>query len=215
MFDLQTLLVRHNLDVMHVEKNICDSIINTLLDVKGKSKDGINSRKDLEAMNIRHDLHPESRGNKFYLPTAPHTLSRAERQIFCKRLANLRLPEGYGSNIGNCISVEEYKIVGLKSHDCHILMQQLLPVALRRLLPKGPRNSILKLCSFFNEICQGVVDRNEIEQLEEDVAETLCMLERYFPPSFFDIMVHLTIHIGREVRLCGPVHYRWMYPFER
>ncbi|XP_022846332.1 uncharacterized protein LOC111369080 [Olea europaea var. sylvestris] len=94
-------------------------------------------------------------------------------------------------------------------------MQQLLSVALRGLLPKGPRNSIFKLCSFFNEICQGVVDRNKVEILEEDVAETLCMLERYFPPSFFDIMVHLTIHIGREVRLCGPVQYRWMYPFER
>ncbi|XP_062000002.1 uncharacterized protein LOC133746279 [Rosa rugosa] len=41
------------------------------------------------------------------------------------------------------------------------------------------------------------------------------MLEMYFPPSFFDIMVHLTIHLAREARLCGPVQYRWMYPFER
>ncbi|XP_022870847.1 uncharacterized protein LOC111390092 [Olea europaea var. sylvestris] len=211
----KTLLVRHNLDVMHVEKNICDSILDTLLDVKGKSKDGINSRKDLEAMNIRHDLHPESRGDKFYLPVAPHTLSKPEREMFCKRLANLRLPDGYGSNIGNCISMEELKIVGLKSHDCHILMQQLLPIALRGLLPKGARNSISKLCSFFNAICQRVVDRNNVEQLEEDVIEIVCMLEMYFPPSFFDIMVHLTIHIGREVSLCGPVQYRWMYPFER
>lgn len=40
-------------------------------------------------------------------------------------------------------------------------------------------------------------------------------MEKYFPPSFFDIMVHLTIHLVREVRLCGPVYYRWMYPFER
>ena len=28
-------------------------------------------------------------------------------------------------------------------------------------------------------------------------------------------MIHLTIHLGREARLCGPVHFRWMYPFER
>ena len=200
---------------MHVEKNICENIISTLLDVKGKSKDGINSRKDLEAMNIRHELHPESRGNKFYLPAAPHTLSKVEKEIFCKRLGNLKLPDGYGSNIGNCVSLDECKIIGLKSHDCHILMQQLLSVALRGLLPKGPRNSIFKLSSFFNEICQGVIDRNRVEQLEDDVSETLCMLERYFPPSFFDIMIHLAIHLGREVRLCGPVQYRWMYPFER
>ena len=28
-------------------------------------------------------------------------------------------------------------------------------------------------------------------------------------------MVHLTIHLVREVRLCGPVWFRWMYSFER
>ncbi|XP_075473639.1 uncharacterized protein LOC142504741 [Primulina tabacum] len=41
------------------------------------------------------------------------------------------------------------------------------------------------------------------------------MLERYFPPAFFTISVHLTIHLAREARLCGPVQFRWMYPFER
>ena len=44
---------------------------------------------------------------------------------------------------------------------------------------------------------------------------TLCLLEKYFPPSFFDIMIHLTVHLVREVRLCGPGYLRWMYPFER
>lgn len=38
----------------------------------------------------------------------------------------------------------------------------------------------------------------------------------YFdPPSFFDIMVHLPIHLANEVRLGGPVQFRWMYPTER
>jgi hypothetical protein len=55
----------------------------------------------------------------------------------------------------------------------------------------------------------------EVNKLEEDLVVTLCLLEKYFPPSFFDIMVHLTVHIAREVRLCGPVCFRWMYPFER
>jgi hypothetical protein len=34
-----SLLVRHNLDVMHTEKNICESLLGTLLDISGKSKD--------------------------------------------------------------------------------------------------------------------------------------------------------------------------------
>ena len=28
-------------------------------------------------------------------------------------------------------------------------------------------------------------------------------------------MIHLTTHLVNEVRLCGPVYLRWMYPFER
>lgn len=51
--------------------------------------------------------------------------------------------------------------------------------------------------------------------LQSQIVLTLCVLEKYFPPSFFDIMVHLTVHLVREVQLCGPIHFRWMYPFER
>ncbi|XP_021829510.1 uncharacterized protein LOC110769780 [Prunus avium] len=215
LIDLQNLLLRHNLDVMHVEKNICESIIGTLLLTKGKSKDDIKSCKDLENMGIRKDLHPKKTGKRFYLSAAPHTLSKKEKETFCWRLANLKLLDGYGSNIGNCISLEDSKIFGHKSHDYHMLMQQLLSVALRGLLPKGPRTAIFRLCAFFNELCQRVVDRNKLEKLEEDIVQMLCMLERFFPPSFFDVMVHLTIHLGRKARLCGPVQYRWMYPFDR
>ena len=36
-----------------------------------------------------------------------------------------------------------------------------------------------------------------------------------FPPSFFDIMVDLMVHLPHEAKLTGPVRYQWMYPFER
>ena len=48
---------------------------------------------------------------------------------------------------------------------------------------------------------------------EEVIA--LCMLEKEFPPSFFDIMSHLVLHLVEEVEICGHVHTRWMYPIER
>jgi len=64
-------------------------------------------------------------------------------------------------------------------------------------------------------LCQRVIDIEVISVLETEIVETLCMFKRFFPPTFFDIMVHLTIHLGREARLGGPVHFRWMYPFER
>jgi len=40
-------------------------------------------------------------------------------------------------------------------------------------------------------------------------------LEKIFPPSFFDVMEHLPIHLPDEAILGGPVQFRWMYPFER
>lgn len=83
------------------------------------------------------------------------------------------------------------------------------------MLPKGVRIAIGRLCAFFNKLCQRVIDREAIAVMELEIVETICMFERFFPPSFFDIMVHLTVHLGREARLCGPVHFRWMYPFER
>ncbi|RVW27880.1 hypothetical protein CK203_084925 [Vitis vinifera] len=65
----------------------------------------------------------------------------------------------------NLVSMEELKLNGLKSHDYHALMQQLLPVAIRSVLPK------------------------------HDIVVILCLLEKYFPPSIFDIMLHLTVHL--------------------
>ncbi|BBH09033.1 transposable element gene [Prunus dulcis] len=125
------------------------------------------------------------------------------------------VPEGYSSNIKNLVSLQDSRLLGLKSHDCHTLMQQLLPVAIRSVLEKPARYAITRLCFFFNAICAKTVDVSKLDKLEEDVVVTLCLLEKYFPPSFFDIMVHLVVHLVREVRLCGPVYFRWMYPFER
>ncbi|WMV46610.1 hypothetical protein MTR67_039995 [Solanum verrucosum] len=52
------LLLRHNLDVMHIEKNICDNIMGTIMNVEGKIKDTIKTRLDLQELKIRSELHP-------------------------------------------------------------------------------------------------------------------------------------------------------------
>jgi len=48
--------VRHCIDIIHVEKNACDSIIGTWLNIQGKKKDEINARKDLVEMGVRFEL---------------------------------------------------------------------------------------------------------------------------------------------------------------
>jgi len=85
LFDLpywSDLDVRHCIDVMHVEKNVCDSVIRTLLNIQGKTKDVLNTRQDLAEMGIRSQLHPRFDGKKIYLPPACHTLSKKEKINF-------------------------------------------------------------------------------------------------------------------------------------
>ena len=45
----EILRVRHYIDVMHIEKNVCESILGTLLKIKGKRKDGEGSRINMLA----------------------------------------------------------------------------------------------------------------------------------------------------------------------
>jgi hypothetical protein len=68
---------------------------------------------------------------------------------------------------------------------------------------------------FFGDLCSRELKVDELDCLEKNIAITLCKLERIFPPSFFDVMVHLPIHLANEAKLGCPVQYRWMYPIER
>lgn len=200
---------------MHIEMNVCNSLYGTLLHIPGKTKDGLAARLDMVKMGVRGDLAPTIGEKRTFLPASMCTLGKTEKISMCNTLMSIKVPEGYSSNIGSLVDINELKISGLKSHDCHVLMQQLLPVAIRGVLPDHVRFAITRFCFFFNDLCKKVVDVSKLDKIQADLISTLCLLEQFFPPSFFDIMVHLTVHLIREVRLCGPVFYRWMYPFER
>ena len=169
---------------MHVEKNVCDSIIGTLLNIKGKKKDGINAHKDLVEMGVRLELQPQPHGKRTYLPPACHTLTKFEKISFCGCLRGVKVPQGYSSNIKSLVSMEDLKLMGLKSRDYHVLMQDLLPVAIHGIFPKNVRQVITRLCLFFNAICRKVIDPTRLDELENEAIILLCQLEIYFPPSF-------------------------------
>ena len=47
----------HSLDVMHITKNVCESLLGTLLNMPEKTKDGPKARNDLRILKIRKELH--------------------------------------------------------------------------------------------------------------------------------------------------------------
>ncbi|CAM8926030.1 unnamed protein product [Rhodiola kirilowii] len=127
-FDLpywHTLDIRHCVDVMHVEKNICDSLIGTLLNIPGKTKDGVKARLDMLDMNICTKLAPETRGQRTYLPPSCTTLSKSEKSRFCGCLEGVKVSYGFSSNIATLVSLKDLRLNGLKSHDYHTLLQKL------------------------------------------------------------------------------------------
>ena len=130
-------------------------------------------------------------------------MSKQEKISFCLCLKSVKVPQGYSSKIQSLVSMQELKLVGIKSHDYHILMQHFLPV------------TIMCLCAFFSSNCNKVIHPLKLDELQAEIVIIFCQLEMFFPPSFFDIMVHLLVHLVSEIKFCGPVYLRWMYPIER
>ncbi|XP_042964595.1 uncharacterized protein LOC122298807 [Carya illinoinensis] len=177
--------------------------------------DNFNSRRDLEILGFRKELHLRHEGERVTMPHALYTLHGDEKRKFCEWLADVKFPDGFASSISHCVSVRDCKISGLKSHDCHVFMQRLLPIAVGAFLRTDIALTLTELSTLFKELCARTLDVNRLSQLQTDIVTILCKLEMIFPPSFFDVMIHLAVHLPREAILGGPVQYRWMYPFER
>jgi hypothetical protein len=209
---VQYLLIRNTLDVMHCEMNLAKNFLKTITGKKGIVK----VRRDLQRKGIQRHLwllpNPR-RGGKMYKPTTSYVLSDEDFNEFARMLEALCTPSGYSLVFGK--EIRKKKFGGLKSHDYHVLMQQLLRLALWNVLAPGPKLAVMQMCKLFRRLCTKVYNPANFSSLEADVAESMALLEMEFPPSFFDIMMHLSYHLVHELDICGPVTTRWMYPVER
>jgi hypothetical protein len=73
---------------------------------------------------------------------------------------------------------------------------------------------ITYLCYFFNTVLQKVIGRKELDDLRAYMIETMCMLEMYFPPPFFDMQQHLMIHLVDQIHTLGSLYLHSMFPYE-
>jgi hypothetical protein len=69
--------------------------------------------------------------------------------------------------------------------------------------------------TFLNEISQKKIDPNKLIKLQIDVVQCLVSFEMVFPPSFFNIMTHLLVHIVKEINILSHLFLHNMFPFER
>jgi len=112
---------------MHCEKNLCENLVRILL---GETN-GVKSREDMSARGIRRHLHLQRNvdGQTYFMPDAPYVLTKEERVEFFATLSDLKFPSNYVGPLKQ--RLKDGKLSGFKTHDYHILLQQVLPVCLR------------------------------------------------------------------------------------
>jgi hypothetical protein len=176
--------VRHSIDVMHIEKNVCERLLGTLLNTGGKTRDYGHAQADLKKTEIRPDLWLDDLVKGTKLPTSCITLSKHEE--FCGFLKNVKVPSSYSTNISRLISFLDLKVApDMKSRDYHVLLTQMIVIGIRNILPINIREAIMNFSYFFNAIGLKVLSEEALESLEKRHYETLCFLKMYFPPAFF------------------------------
>jgi hypothetical protein len=164
-------------------------------------------------MGIRLELWPDDSVKGTELPTSCITLSKHE---FCGFLTYVKVPSRYSMNVTMLISFPDLKVApSVMSHDYHVLLTQMIANLIQNILPVNVREAIMNFCFFFNAIGQKVLSEEALESLEKRHYETLCFLDMYFPPAFYDISVHFTTHFIKEIKLLSPVFLHQMCAYER
>ena len=178
------------------------------MDVKTKTKDNPAAREDM-------NVHCRKRKGFGEGETPPYALEKAQKKAICEWVEKLRFPDGYVSNLGRCVDLTSCRLFGMKSHDCHVFMQRLMPIAFREMLPKKVWEAVTELSLFFKKLTSTSISTKDMERLEGEIPIILCKLETIFVPAIFNSMEHLPVHLPYEAKLAGPVQYRWMYQFEK
>lgn len=160
-------------------------------------------------MGIRKYLHLIRNGNSYTCPPASYTMT------FCEFLRSLKFPDGYASNLEKHVTIDGCNLQGLKTHDCYIILQRTLAADVWRILHKDIYEAIANLGNFFQQLCAKTLKVDVLKRLKDEIPVILCKLEKIFSPCFFDICLHLTVHLREEAFLRGPTKYGWMCPVER
>ena len=98
-------------------------------------------------------------------------------------MLSVRTPSSYSANIRILVDVSsgKMKLGQMKSHDCHVMLTQIPLMAIRNLMDKDIINTLIDLFDFFNKLWQKVVDPEELDNMQDDIARILSNLEMFFP----------------------------------
>ena len=100
---------------------------------------------------------------------------------------------------------EEERILGMKSHDCHLFVQDLLLPAFQGIVDGEILESLVELSKYFKQLCYNTLTMDVLEQMVKSITITLCKVDHIFVLAFFNVVVHLDVHMVTKARLVGPI----------
>jgi hypothetical protein len=127
----------------------------------------------------------------------------------------LKFHDGYTAGLRRSVNMVTGKLIGLKSHDYHIIMKRLMHVMFWGYFDDAMWTVLAGLSYFYRQLCAKEIMVEMMQKLEKEISVLLCKMEKKIPPGFFNPMQHLIIHLSYEDKVGGPIHYRWMYHIER
>jgi hypothetical protein len=153
---------------MHLEKNVFESTIGVLLDIKTKTKDGLKSHLDLVNQNIRSKIHPTAAAlsGKVDLLGTSYNLTTDEKRAMCQWLRAVKVSTSFSSNIKSLVSMKDLSHTSINAHDCHVMLTVFLLIVIRAISPEYVKMVITHLGYFFNFITQKVINEAELPGLK-------------------------------------------------
>nr|ABF96285.1 transposon protein, putative, CACTA, En/Spm sub-class [Oryza sativa Japonica Group] len=152
------------------------------------TKDGLNARRDLEDIGVHSELHPITKeSGRVYLPPACYTLSKEEKIDLLTCLSGIKVPSGYSSRISRCDTRSSGCACDTRSSGCACDTRS-----------SGCAPSSMQSAK------RSLIPRDWMNYRQK--------LWSSFPVGLDE---HLSVHLVRQTKCCGPVFMTQMYPCER
>ena len=143
---LQKLPIRHTLDVMHIERNLFANILRHLF---GEANTPTVWKDMQDVGQMRHLWLREQLGSRLFAqPHAPYVFIEFEKRDFFETVAATCVQNGYSATLQK--HVGDGKLIALKTHNHHVLLQQILPASIKNSILPRPWDAIIRIGTCFN-----------------------------------------------------------------
>jgi hypothetical protein len=127
-----------------------ESIISTCMSSPGKTKDNMKARKDLTELCNYPSLELKVTGGK---PRAPFCLKPQQRKEIMRWMKGMKFCYLYAAGLRRYVNMTTEKLIGLKRHDYHIILERLLPIMFRGYLDDAVWMVFTELSYFYRQLC--------------------------------------------------------------